>query len=386
MTQEREHGDREDDALERGEGPDDGAKDEPALGLPPMSSFGTASWMPAAGESRPAPNAVAASMRAAHEASAGDELFLRLRFDDAWRRYQQAIRLDAGNERYHAKLGTTALNAGRPDVAERHLLEAIRLAPQYSPAHESLAFCYIEAGKWELALKHADIALALDPLDIDRIVSRAAILNALGRHEEAWHAIKPTVDAGSINPGLAMVMAALARRVGRERQCLSLIERSLNAGVPLVLRSRLHFAAAGLLDKMGEYDRAFVHARQANDLRPRRFDPAGHRQATDRKISYFTPQRLRCLPRSLADSRRIVLVVGMPRSGTTLVEQILASHPQVFGGGESMAMDLIVLGLGKRPPAPGYPECLDALTLGETDGLANSTSHKWNRQVDLPHS
>jgi len=335
----------------------------------PMPSFGTASPMPGTAGPFPPQNV---NVQAAHEAAAGDNMFRRQQFVDAWRRYRQAIQLDPRNPKYHIKVGAAALNAGRPEVAEPHLLEAVRLAPQDAEAHQLLSLCYIARGNNELALEHADAALALDPLDIDYSVNRAAILNRAGRPHEAWEAIKPIVEAGCLNPNLGTTMAGLARKVGRERQCVTLIERIISSGAPAMHQSRLHFAAAALLDNMGEYDRAFSHACQANDLRPRRFDPSEHKRATDRKIAYFTQRQLRSLPRSQVDSRRVVLIVGMPRSGTSLVEQILASHPGVFGGGESMALDFIILGFRDQlwQPSPGYPECLDLLTLREADRLA----------------
>jgi len=64
-----------------------------------------------------------------------------------------------------------------------------------------------------------------DSLDIDYIVSRASVLDLAGRPEEAWEAIKPIVEAGSLNANLGIVMAGLARKVGREPQCLALIDR-----------------------------------------------------------------------------------------------------------------------------------------------------------------
>jgi tetratricopeptide (TPR) repeat protein len=371
MTQESDQPGEEDDdsspqtnGLEAGAGP----LKLPEMSPPPIPWFGAADGMPVTGPLLHQH----IDVQAANEAAAGDDLLRRQKFLEAGRRYRQAIRLDSHNEKYHAKLGAAARNAGQPEVAERHLLEAIRLAPHYAPAHQSLTLCYMASGQVELALKHADAALALDPMDIDFIVSRAAVLDLAGRQEEAWEAVKPIVEAGSLNVNLGIIMAGLARKVGRERQCLALIDRTMNAGLLPMHRSQLHFAAAALLDKMGEYDRAFSHARQANELRPRRFDPSAHKRDTDRKIEYFTHRQLRSLPKSGADSRRVVLIVGMPRSGTSLVEQILASHPGVFGGGESMALDFIILGFrdGPRRPALGYPECLDMVSMRETDRLA----------------
>jgi tetratricopeptide (TPR) repeat protein len=173
MTQESDQPGEEDDdsspqtnGLEAGAGP----LKLPEMSPPPIPWFGAADGMPVTGPLLHQH----IDVQAANEAAAGDDLLRRQKFLEAGRRYRQAIRLDSHNEKYHAKLGAAARNAGQPEVAERHLLEAIRLAPHYAPAHQSLTLCYMASGQVELALKHADAALALDPMDIDFIVSRAA--------------------------------------------------------------------------------------------------------------------------------------------------------------------------------------------------------------------
>jgi len=99
---------------------------------------------------------------------------------------------------------------------------------------------------------------------------------------------------------------------------------------------------------------------------------AGRRCTRLKCYAYFTSTRLRCLAKSTLDSRRIVLIVGMPRSGTTLVEQILASHPRVFGGGESPAMFDVFKDLCESTWENGapFPECLDALSISAANRLA----------------
>ncbi len=147
----------------------------------------------------------------------------------------------------------------------------------------------------------------------------------------------------------------------------------MREGTPPILQPRLHFAAASLLDRAGRYDEAFEQARRTNQLVAASFDPVAFAREIDRQIEYFTPRRLRCLPRSTADSRRIVLIVGMPRSGTSLVEQVLASHPAVFGGGESPALLHIHRGLRGAAWAEGaaFPDCLDLLSISAADRLAS---------------
>ena len=106
-------------------------------------------------------------------------------------------------------------------------------------------------------------------------------------------------------------------------------------------RSALHAALAQVLDARGDFEQAADHARQGNALclansrkRGQGYDPADHARFVDGLLAAFTPAYFERVRGFGLDSERPVFIVGLPRSGTTLVEQILASHSQVFGAGE----------------------------------------------------
>ncbi len=113
-------------------------------------------------------------------------------------------------------------------------------------------------------------------------------------------------------------------------------------------RCFLHFALASSFDKAGDCDRAIKHAHQANQLKKRqlqlrgyRFDRAAQAAFVDEMIALYTPEFFAAEREFGNESRLPVFIVGMPRSGTTVVEQILASHSQVFGAGELNEMTAV---------------------------------------------
>jgi hypothetical protein len=134
----------------------------------------------------------------------------------------------------------------------------------------------------------------------------------------------------------------------------------------------LHFAAAALLDRAGRYDEAFEHARRGKEGRRPDYDPSHNSQWIDCHLEYFTPAKLQSLPRASHGSRRPVFIIGMPRSGTSLVEQILASHSQVHGAGELRTLMSIrraawtSLWAAEKP----YPDLLDSMSKSIADELA----------------
>jgi hypothetical protein len=127
-----------------------------------------------------------------------------------------------------------------------------------------------------------------------------------------------------------------------------------------------------LHDELEHYAEAFEHYRQANTLYRRRFARDVHDRMIDDSIRLFGPDRFRNMPRSRNRSERPVFIVGMPRSGTSLVEQILASHPRIFGGGEMNIINQYANGIQARLGAAApYPSCLGAVTPTVLDEMAS---------------
>jgi len=318
------------------------------------------------------PNQAAAQTQ--REIEAGDELYSRGQYKLALEHYARATRVRPLVGEYHFKRAMAAWRAGQPSEAEEHFREAAGLEPNQPDLHEGLAQWFLAKGDVEAALRHSSVALNLDPQRVAFIVTRANVLASSGEHQAAWELISPLIASGDGGGRLAWVYAQIAPKLGQEAQALAVLERALRApALGSSLRSALHFAAAGLLDRLGQYDRAFQQAYLANEAGRRPFDPAAHSAWISRQIDYFTPQRLRSLSRATHGSRRPVFIVGMPRSGTSLVEQILASHGDVFGAGE-----LRLLGDVARSLAPvdssadaAFPRCLESLPPEQIERLGS---------------
>jgi hypothetical protein len=96
----------------------------------------------------------------------------------------------------------------------------------------------------------------------------------------------------------------------------------------------IHFKLGKYYDSAEDYERAFHHYELANALQPAQFNQERQRRFLDDSIKVYSPSFIQRMPRATNRSKLPVFIVGMPRSGTSLVEQILASHPDVFGAGE----------------------------------------------------
>ena len=349
----------------------------PEYGMAPVFSLQPMQWLPA-GAGAGAGGALGeneAAEQARFEAGAGDAFYEQGQFHAALYRLREAVRLRPGEADYHYKLARAARRAEDPKSVEPHLLEAVRLDPKHAAAHNALALWYRESGDFEAALRHSGAAAEAEPRNIDYAVTRASVLSAAGRPQEAWELVAPVVDVPAPALWPAWIYSQVAPKLGREHEerAAAVLERALAApGLVPEGRRTLHFAAAGLLDKTGRYDEAFAHARAGNATAPRPYDPLRHSEWVGRRINYFTRERLGALPRATHTNRRPVFVVGMPRAGTSLVEQMLASHPQIHGAGELTALNKIAAAVQDADWCEGqpYPECLDSLTVRRANRLA----------------
>jgi Flp pilus assembly protein TadD len=263
-------------------------------------------------------------------------LRLQGRLDEAEAGYRAAARLNPEDAELHAGLGRLLRERGDVPAARAAFAEAVRLGPSLFEARNDLAACLIEEGRTEEAVHQLQEVLRLRP----GYVAALGNLGTLARD------------------GLYRFRAEDAAQV---RALLA------DPALPAEARSTLSFSLAHVLAREQAHDEAFSFYRQANDAkaalfrsRGLGFDRAKHRRLVEQAAAVGTAEFFRRAGVMGSDSELPVFIVGMPRSGTTLVEQILASHPLVHGAGE--LPDIPDLGTRlARSGAHGYPACLPHL-------------------------
>jgi tetratricopeptide (TPR) repeat protein len=171
---------------------------------------------------------------------------------------------------------------------------------------------------------------------------------------------------------MAETWARLELHAKRPEAAVAIIDRQLGKpGVPPLSREVLCFLKGRAYEQAGEHDRAFEAYRAANERLSANFDPADYARDIDALIESFSSEALASLPRGSDGTSLPVFIAGMPRSGTTLVEQIVDAAPGAHGAGEIKAMESIVASLpqtlGSQRP---YPACIGDLTQRAADRLA----------------
>lgn len=307
-------------------------------------------------------------------ATQADELCQQGNFANAVKLFARSVQLQPREAEFHYKMACAAWSAGEMGLVQARLLEAARLNPTHPAVQEALALWFSMWDNPQRACEHAANAVALRPGNVGYLVTHADALAAAGKPQAAWELLGPLIESGTISPWIARVYAKVAVHIGHETRAINYAHRVFRSpGISSMDQIRVRYALANLLDRVGQYDDAFDQARLAGLGAIRKFDPASHSSEIYTRIGYYSRRRLKSLPRATHGDTRPVFIVGMPRSGTSLVEQILASHPQVYGAGELTRLSEIVRSASSAPWSEGqeFPDCFDFLSLRRANMLAD---------------
>jgi len=218
-----------------------------------------------------------------------------------------------------------------------------------------------------------------------------------GHFDEAAAAYRRAIAARPTH-GQAQLCLALISKTDLPAERIRELERvRAMDSLDLEQRTSIEYAVAQEYDKLGDHDAAFARYKAANDLRKAQypFDDRGSEDLADRLIATFGRHTFADKARFGSLSQRPVFIVGMIRSGTTLVEQIVASHPRVHGHGELDHIRQIVSALPGRLKVPEpYPECIAALDGATAVALAREQLARLERDAPdversadkLPHN
>ncbi len=293
----------------------------------------------------------------------------------------------------HCNLATLYRSLDQYEGARRHFEEAIRLQPGLTEAHVGLAGLQVNLGEIEAALANYESVLATDPKNVDARVGIADIMDLQGAREEAL-VILSTGD--SDDPGVAVARANLQRNSGQHDRALqTLLDLQQRDPTACAQMPRFYYVLGDVYDRLGRYDEAMENFVHANSMHTAKFDRYELESAIDALLDVFSPAWIANAPDSGNQSDRPVFIIGMPRSGTSLVEQILASHPRVYGAGELNIVVDMVRRLGRESAATGgYPRCVRQLDTAALSALAKSHLQALNKLDDtadrvtdkLPHN
>jgi tetratricopeptide (TPR) repeat protein len=326
------------------------------------------------------PDSAAASCRRAVDlkpryAAAHDNLGCALlglgRLDDAAASYRRALEIEPGFAETHNNYGNALLELGRVDDALAGYRRALKINPEFAEAHHNLGNALRGLGKLDDAVASYRRALEIKPNFAEAHCNLGIALRLQGRTAESQASCRRALE---INPQSAATFAVLADSSadrGQFSEAEDLFKRAISiepespeawagiarfrkmtqsdaawlaqaqriAGRPLPARREvpLRYAIGKYFDDVKDFDQAFINFQRANELtklRRAKHDRVQLTQVVDAITRSYDPLWLKETRINAHESARPVFIVGMLRSGTTLAEQILASHPDVFAAGE----------------------------------------------------
>jgi tetratricopeptide (TPR) repeat protein len=267
----------------------------------------------------------------------GAALFQLGCYEEAEEYFRQAIADRPDHPEAHSNLGAVRREKGDFRGAELSLRRALKLKPRFVNARCLLGLTLAYQGRVIDARAHFEKVLRVAPRNTDALLGMGQLATIEGRFEEARELFERTLEIDPYLPGTWAALVRIRRMTSADHAWLKSAERIAASGIPPAEEADLSFAIGKFCDDVGDFKRAFRSYQRGNELLKAAAAPYGRRareQFVEDLIRVYTREAVSRVGAGASASTRPILLVGMPRSGTSLVEQIIASHPSATGAGE----------------------------------------------------
>lgn len=251
--------------------------------------------------------------------------------------YRRALDLEPHRADAHCQLGRTLYELGELADSIASFRRALALQPAHAPAQLGLATALRLQGPVSEAEAACRAILEADPGHVAALSLLGDLCADRGDFGQAQELFQRALAIDGSCAAVLCSVAAHRRMTSADGAWLQSAEQALAKPLPLAHQIALRYARGKYFDDLGSYPEAFAEYTRANELSKRHgatYDRAGLERQVDEIVRTFDRAFLSEAQPGASDSELPVFVLGMPRSGTTLTEQILASHPQAFGAGE----------------------------------------------------
>jgi len=271
----------------------------------------------------------------------------------------------------HLILAATYGEAREFPDAIKHFQHVLARKPDLVAALGALGRCYTAAGQAELALPLFEKATRLQPTHKALRFDHATALISLGRMDEAAELLRDNVRRGYRVAASYRALADTGKFSGEPVELGEILKKLEESNLDAADRIALHHAAGKILNDLGRNEEAVDQFQASKIASGYGFDIEDYRRRVDTLVASFTPQLLKSKAGFGNASEVPVFIVGMPRSGTTLIEQICASHPAVHGAGELNRLGTVARTAGyAQAPDGTIQKPPQALTADEARSMA----------------
>jgi tetratricopeptide (TPR) repeat protein len=276
-------------------------------------------------------------------------------------------------------LGVLSFARSLHDEAISYFKRCLTIQPKDPSLHYDLARALSMQGRYDEALESIERTLKMRPGQMRPLADKADIFERRGDREAAWAILGPYYESSTEDEAMAVVLVRLLDHEGNISKAIELARRHVSREkIDPASRTLLLRHLGRMCEKIGDYEAAFNTFDAANKAFARAksksaglFDAQAYVQSFDNHIATFSKENLALLPRAKTSSELPVFIACMPRSGSTLVEQIIHAHPKAFGAGEIPHLNDIVNNLQIHIESfQTYPACIADLRQEHVDRLS----------------
>ncbi len=267
----------------------------------------------------------------------GATLFTLGRYAEAEDFFRRTIRLHPDFADANSNLGILLRCSGRVVEAETWLRRAIKINPKHVDARTNLGLAFVFFGRLSEAKAQFKKALKFKAKSDHTLFALGHLAAIEGRFDEAEVMLKRALDANPKMPLALAAIASLRKMRSSDTAWLQSAEEIAGSGISVLEEADLRFAIGKYYDDVEDFKRAFQSYQRANELHKMAaasYDRDARVQLVDDLMRVYTREGISRGGTPASESMQPVFVVGMPRSGTSLMEQIIASHPEAKGAGE----------------------------------------------------
>lgn len=315
-------------------------------------------------------------------------LYERGNLPEAEQQARNVVRLEPDNAQGHNLMGMILTDTHRLQPAEFHYRRALKLHGSVGKLCANLGANLRGQGKLDEAEELYRQAMQLEPDNMISMMGWVQTKEAARKFDEAWQlldTVSTRVPADNIN--LCMTRATLLRRQKRLDEALAALDAATMTQIRAV--SSFHYERGRVLDAMGRFDEAFESYDNANRIirerAGRSYGAQAAQQLAARLKAFFTRERVRRLPRGIRgrfERATPIFIVGFPRSGTTMVEQILTTHQRIAAGDElPFIWDMTAAAPRLLNSTLQYPECMIDLVFGDNQAAPETLRESYLKKV-----
>jgi len=259
------------------------------------------------------------------------------RYGEAANRFRQAVSLSPHDADAHGNLGNVLRWTGHIGEAEIWLRRALKLKPNFLDARNNLGLTFAFLGRLREAETNFRKVLKAEPRNADALFGMGHIAKLEGRFDEAEVMFKRSLEVNPKMPSAWADLANIRKLTASDHAWLKGAEDLVASGIAPLDEAELRFAIGKYYDDVKDFKDAFRNYKSANLLLKtiaEDYVPDTRSRAVDELMRVYTREGMSRMASGASASMKPIFVVGMPRSGTSLAEQIIASHPSVKGAGE----------------------------------------------------